>query len=440
MNPRALFFLIFCGTCFYWSFKKHPFWGLVAYVFLYYNVPNPMVDWWSYAVPDLRWSLSSALVVVASISSSSAKVNKISPISIANFRILLFLAVWMLLLTPFAVFPSLSYLKWYDFFRYCIAFPFFVKSITDMKKFDILIWVCLFCIMNHSYLAYSHPEFRINGRLEGIGPPDSRDANMFASFLILHVPFLIDKLLFGDKYKKAIALIILAFVLNAIVLTGSRGGLIGLAITALTFLVNEKNRKTQFKLLIAMICAGFAFAQLMDATFIERLLAMKGSDSSGSGRTEIWGYGFQMMRDYPMGTGGWGFEYLASRYMPEKLLTNGRRAAHNTYLLLLVEQGKIGLALWLLYWVITIYMLRKVRSTVWRFRPQPGTDLFKVKQYSMATEAAIVGILVVSFFVDRVYYEAFYWLGTFAPTLQYLGMKLAREEYLRIEQEQKEKS
>ena len=428
MSLHAVAVLAIVMICFIGSFTKHPFWGLVGYIFLYFNIPNPAINWWAVSLPDLRWSFTSAFVVIVSMFIHAGKLNNTKVFSMNNYRFLVALALLMLLITPFATFPEYSYTKFYDFFRYTICFVFFIKCIPNMSKFEILIWVCLICCLNLSWEAYIHPEYRYQGRLEGIGTPDSTDSNLFATVLMMPIPFLINEVLFENKYRKGLALICAAFTLNAIVLCGSRGAIIGLIGTALTFFFCERDKKVRRKIILGVFCAGILFVKLLDPTFIDRLVATKeGGDSTGSGRTEIWAYGLNMARDYPLGAGGYAFEYLSPRYIPENLLTGGRRAPHNTYLLLFVEQGILGLSFFLIFWGMTVKMLHTVRASVMKLEPRAGTELFKIKQYSLATEAAIIGILFSSFFVDRLYFELLYWLAGMATFLYFFGLKLVTQ-------------
>ncbi len=426
MSLHAIAVLSIVIGCFTAALVRHPFWGLVGYVFLYFNIPNPEINWWAAALPDLRWSFLASGVVLVAIMLHRDKLNPIRILEPWNYRILILLCLLMLAISPVAAFPSLSYEKWYDFFRYIICFVFFLKCVPNMSKFEILLWVCLLCCFNLSWDAYIHPEYRQAGRLEGIGTPDSTDSNMFATVLMMPIPFLITEVLFAHKYRKMAAVLVAAFVLNGIVLTSSRGAIIGLVAIGLTFLFFEQDRKVRKKILIGVVCVALLFVKLLDPTFIHRLVATsEGADKTGSGRTEIWKYGIRMVADYPLGTGGNGFEYLSPFYIPERLLTRGsRRAPHNTYLKVLVEQGALGLALFLLFWGITIKMLHSVRKDIMRLAPEPGSELFKVKQYALATEAAILGILVSSFFVDRLYFELLYWLAGMATFLSFYGKRL----------------
>ena len=426
MSIHAIIVISFVVAGFTFSLMKDPFYGVVTYAFIYFNYPHPVFNWWAIALPELRWALVATIVVLISMILHKDKLNRISAITASNYRVFLALCLLMLVISPVAVVPEHSYSKLYDFFRYTICFVFFLKCIPNMSRFEILIWVCLLCCLNLSWEAYIHPEYRHAGRLEGIGTPDSTDSNMFATVLMMPVPFLITEVLFANKYRKGAALVVAAFVLNGIVLTGSRGAIIGLVAIGLTFLFCEQDRNVRKKILIGVVCAALLFVKLLDPTFIHRLAATsEGADKTGSGRTEIWAYGLKMAADYPLGTGGNGFEYLSPSYMPERLLTRGtRRAPHNTYLKLLVEQGALGLALFLLFWGITIKMLHSVRKDIMRLAPDPGSELFRIKQYALATEAAIIGILVSSFFVDRLYFELLYWLAAMATFLSFYGKRL----------------
>ena len=426
MSLHAIAVLVVLFGCFIAAFLRHPFWGVIGYVFLYFNIPNPEINWWASQLPNLRWSLLAAIVVLVSLFLHRDKLNQIKILEPLNYRILLALCMLMLIISPAAVCPEQSYERLYDFFRYVICFVFFVKCIPNMSKFEILVWICLLCCLNLSWEGYIHPEYRHAGRLEGIGTPDSTDSNMFATVLLMPVPFLINEVLFAKTYRKVGALLVAVFVLNGIVLTGSRGALIGLVAIGMTFLFFEQDHKVRKKIFLGVVCAALLFIKLLDTTFIERLVSVEeGLDSTGSGRTEIWAYGLRMAADYPLGAGGNGFVYLSPSYLPKRLLSFGsRRSPHNTYLKVLVEQGVLGLVFFLLFWGITIKMLHSLRKKIIQSAPGQGSELFLIKQYALATEAAIIGILLSSFFVDRLYFELLYWLAAMATFLSFYGKRL----------------
>lgn len=426
MSLHALFVLLVVGLSFFFSFYRHPFWGVLGYVFLYFNLPDPHLNWWASELPDLRWSLLAAGVVIFSMLLHSSKLNQVYLTKFPNFRYLVFFFIVALIITPFSVSIPVSLQRNYDFFRYLICFIFITKCIPDLSKFEILIWVLLLCCFNLSFEAYIHPEYRHGGRLEGLGTPDSTDANLFATVLLISVPFLLNKVLFGSKLQQGAAFLLSVFILNGIVLCNSRGSLVGLTSIALVYFAFSRGTRVRAKLIVGALLGALLFIKLMDPTFIERILPSKGiQDTSGSGRMEIWSYGLDMVKDYPFGAGGGGFQILSPYYMPPTLLTEGIRSSHNTYLQILVEQGLVGLFLFLLFCLSTVRMLHEIRKNTMSSSHRLDED--RVQSFfvnSLAVEAAFVGVLISGFFVDRLYFEILYWLAALAAILYFLEMNI----------------
>jgi O-antigen ligase len=400
------------------SLAKHPFWGLLTYIFLYYNCPSPLYNWWASDLPDFRWSLLAAIVVIASMAIHFNKTNKVNPFSLANYRYLFWLLLLMLLVSFNAFSSSASYSSLYDFFRYLICFVFFINCINNIDDFDKLVWFCLLCTFVLAVEAYLHPEYRNAGRLERISTPDSTDANLIATVFVITIPYLFMEVLFASKFRKGLALIFSVFICNAIILTGSRGALVGLAAIGIYILFAVEDWKVKKKIFLGGVLGIGLFIYLLDPTFLNRLLEFQsGADQSGSGRLEIWPFGLDMARDYPFGAGGRGFQLLSTVYIPENLLTEGIRSPHNTYLMLFVEQSVLGLLLFLLSWKQSLAMLKVISTKV-----EDYDGYSRTYRYSIATRASIVGVLVCGFFVDRLYFELLYWLAGMSGFLYYYHM------------------
>jgi O-antigen ligase len=418
MSAHALVVMLVVSSLFFLSIVRHPYWGLISYIFIYYNIPHSYINWWAVDLPEIRWSLIACIVVLFSMTIHRDNLNAVKMTKCKNFNFLILLTLIMLLLTPFSVNYLYSSEKLYDFFRYTVCFYMIVKCVTDIKKIEILIWVCMLCCFNLSWDAYSMTGYNISGRLEGIGTPDSFEANTFATVLLVAIPFLLNELIFESKARKVCALVMSIFIINALILCGSRGAFVGLVGILLVFTLFNKNKKHKKNILLGVLFVGVLFVRLIDPSYISRLASFdNGQDQTGSGRTIIWKYGLAMVKDYPLGTGGYGFEYLSPDYIPEILLFGGRRAPHNTYLLLLVEQGFIGLCLFIFFLIYTFKMLHIAREKDHMQKNINEIDLEKIKRYSLATEAAISGILISGFFVDRLYFEVLYWLAAISTVL-----------------------
>lgn len=178
--------------------------------------------------------------------------------------------------------------------------------------------------------ALKLPIYTFEGRMTGlIGNP-----NFAASFLVLSYIYL-----FFALQKKKIWLSILTFLwLVAILLTDSRGGVLGFGILLIYFLLGALKRKLAFLLVIPMfILAIYFFPQRQPSHFDSRDI--------------IWQKGIQAFMDKPIL--GWGLENFAASFQAQVTreefdLPNIRvDKAHNEFLEMAVTTGSIGVLLYM---------------------------------------------------------------------------------------------
>jgi hypothetical protein len=65
MSLTALIFLAVYGLLLALAFLRRPYWGLLAYMWAFYN--HPEARWWGEQVPALRYSLIAAVVTLLAI-------------------------------------------------------------------------------------------------------------------------------------------------------------------------------------------------------------------------------------------------------------------------------------------------------------------------------------------------------------------------------------
>jgi O-antigen ligase len=137
----------------------------------------------------------------------------------------------------------------------------------------------------------------------------------------------------------------------AIALTGSRGGMLT-TILALLIVPLTMARLTPGRLVTAVVllagAAGLAVAYVPD-TVVQRLSTTRAEveDASFGNRSRIWKAGFHAFERRPMA--GYGTSGFIPAITPE--LGSLSNVAHNTYLSVLVEQGIVGLILYLMMFV-----------------------------------------------------------------------------------------
>lgn len=420
LYPILFVLVVTVGLLF--SLFRGPVYGLMTYVYIYFNIPSN--QWWGDYFPDFRWSFLSAILLTVAVIVHAQKLGKIrfglrSP---ATYLILLLLL--MCVIAPFSYSPELAWHRVYDFFRYVYIYILAVIILADINKYKLFLYSL---IINFLYLAYLAHSYFSGGRLDGVGLVDADDANMLAALTLLIIPFLIQFLVHGSRKEKILSLITFILIVNVFVMCGSRGASIGLFFELIILLFFYCKKTNFVKVFFLFSAITLSIWMLMDNSFKERLFSFSKSSAAGdfkeisSGRIDIWAQGTKMLRDYPFGTGGGGFITLSPSYLNSNLIekNTGNRASHNTYLLLLIEQGPLGLTFYFGFILSTFFALFKLKINIEK-KMGGGCLTFEqnfVLGQVFAITTALAGFWIASFFIDRLYFEGIYFIAAMAAAL-----------------------
>lgn len=159
--------------------------------------------------------------------------------------------------------------------------------------------------------------------------------------------------------------------LLAIGLTGSRGALVA-SIAALLIVPFTMTRLSPGKLIVAIVLllgSGALVVTYIPEKVVQRLGSTTTEVEEGTlnGRLRIWKAGLEVLKEQPwIGQGTSGFNWAVSRRIG--LGRDGQgRPAHNAYLNVLVEQGIIGFALYMLMFFAVLAKVLKLPSMERRF-------------------------------------------------------------------------
>lgn len=440
----AIVFILVVFAGYAMALVRGPFWGLLAYVFIYFNPPNPHINWWADYLPFDRWSLLSTVVLITSMlihwtKSSDRKLGS------GRWTIVFFM-LSLIITLGWAIKPEHAKPLQYALFTYCLIVFIMVKAILDEKQLRTLLTTMVVLAGYVGVNAWLYGK-RVNDRLEGIGSVDAFGANELGLLLASLVPFIAVLFINGRKTERIWCLLATPFILNAFILCNSRGAAVALMIAiAFCALVFADWRIQRGLIGMALLSIPVLF-YLMDDAFIERLSTLVGGGEEklsvygespedlnelSSGRVAIWNYGMEMARDYPFGAGPDGFRDLAHLYMPPEVLVEkggtgyGRRAAHNTYLQVVVEQGVIGLAIWLCMCLSVILTLRRSFKAVQKL----GELSPFWRNIVFATAVSFLTSMAGGLVTNRIYYEFFWW----QIALVVVVASLAQNEAARVKQ------
>ncbi len=225
------------------------------------------------------------------------------------------------------------------------------------KNIDLIIlWTCIaqacYGLLQYAGVLHTYEAFRITGSFDNTAG--------FAACLVSGFPFALSSS-YANHWKKRSGIIALPTISIAILLSGSRSGIIAIVIVSGVFFANkyyETIRKHGRLLILA-----FMFACVIGAG-----LFLMRKDSS-MGRISVWKNSCEMIKENPIFGGGAGSfmaNYMSyqANYFERHINDSGARLADNIthpfneYLMLTVEYGAVGLLL-LLAMIFVIIAGRK---------------------------------------------------------------------------------
>jgi probable O-glycosylation ligase (exosortase A-associated) len=290
-----------------------------------------------------------------------------------------------------------------------------------------LYWVMLVSAGSLGLLALKDALFgiRTSGEFRVWGPPDSflTDNNAFGLAINVSLPILF---LLAREEKRwwlrlSLYLCFAAGVLS-VLLTYSRGGLLGLAMVlgALTLYSRHKPVAVALMIVAAVLILCFAPPSWMDRM---GQFAQGNLDATANQRLVSWETSWRFAHDYPVMGGG--FETLPDitiyqryqpRALPDGLLSSG---PHSIYFQLLADQGFVGLGLFLALIGCCFVTLRRVRRIGRCF-----DHTHYLLNYSVMLEIALLAFLTSGAFLGFIYLDLIY---------QIIGTIVVLKALLRIE-------
>lgn len=223
---------------------------------------------------------------------------------------------------------------------------------------------------------------------------DVADPNITAASLALPIIVALDRAMQPGPVARRLGYLFIAVtLLLGILLTGSRGGMLGvLAAIVLLLLVRRPRTGAVWAALLVPATAFLIATALAPQYVIERLT----TDTRSSGRTDIWIAGLRACSEHCGVGSGWGTFPLAHReVLLEQPDTRAERLlveSHNLWIGTVVEGGLIALILL----ILILWFAARDLSRLDRVRRAPPL-------------AAVVGLMVTSVFLQSLGFK-FFWL------------------------------
>jgi hypothetical protein len=421
MSNFGVMFLGSYALCIYATFFKDITWGICLYLMQYWL--NPQTRWWYGSLPDVRWSFTISICIMGAYVMKMGKYTKNRLGDVPQTKWFALNLMVIIIINSWAVWPEMHSRFMTDHIKLLIFIFLTYKTIDNPKKFDAAM---LTCMVGGFYVAHETRKKGRNqdGRVEGTGPADSGgDGNNASASLITLIPMLLYFVVKSHVekhklWKRLLLLLLLAFVGQAVVLINSRGAFIGLVLSCgymgyFVFFNKKVTMKQRFQLIMLVVLGLCAFLALADDTFWERMSSISEeseSESGGGGRKLFWTIAWnEVVRDYPMGAGGWGFAYLSPHYVPPEFMPQNAsmRAVHSLYFQCIVERGYWGAPVWACLILSNFLFLRKIKKHLVKVKNLPR--YFQ----ALALESGFIAFLIAATFLNRLNCEILYWQPMF---------------------------
>ena len=243
------------------------------------------------------------------------------------------------------------------------------------------------------------------------------DENDVACALAMAVPYTFYMFFFPGTSKRNKFLFLLAGIILvvAVVITASRGSMLGLAAAVIMLIyMSKKPLRNAVKIVLFVAFFGGAIISLLPSSYVNDMENMTNpEDNTRVERLYSWSVGWVMFLDNPvLGLGAGNYAWTNTKYLElspmwnESMRMLGGRAAHSLYFTLIPELGLVGIILYFSMIKVMYSRCRKIKKIVRKF-PLDETAK-KMELLTSAFQASLVSFSVSSAFISVLYYP-FIW-------------------------------
>jgi O-antigen ligase len=297
----------------------------------------------------------------------------------------------------------------YELFKTFIVATLFLWAVRTKQHLRILMIACVVGVLHAAALHV------LGSRLGFVSSQFTREYGVLpdsqAAVMVLFIPLLIAVAGTGKPWERILAFCTLPLAIDSIVNTFQRTGFVSLAAEALLLML--LGPRVILKRLVPVLLIGaalfvFRFTTVDYWQWISTI--QDPTQGSANARLVVNKASVRMFFDHPMGVGYRNYPDVSPRYLPENLLSEGRRSAHNIYFSILCETGIFGFAAWMGAIIGSLFLLRKVRKAA------KGDDMTFVS-YALALEIGLYGWLVDGFFQGDQEADPAYWFMVLAVVM-----------------------
>lgn len=340
---------------------RHPIWGLYSYIFVFYlDAPS---RWWGASLPSVRWTLVIAGATLLSTIALRMRTRPERSPFLSHPPIVFFLAFVALMFVQSVWVITEEHGFGLNYFTKYAVVLYLIYALVDSRQrvADFLLCHVLGCF----YLGLLAFSSKTGGRLDGVGGPGIDDSSTLGMQMATAVVAAATLYLISKGYRKWIPVLAMPFLLNTVVQSGSRGAFLALVVGGLAMFWLRPPGQMGVVLrygVLGLILFGYVASDF----FWERMSTIRAAaeqteeiDTSAATRLAIIEKQWLMAKDHPLGVGHKGTLALGPAYLDAKSMSaQGGRSSHNTFMSALVDQGFIGLLLWVLV-MFTLYRRSK---------------------------------------------------------------------------------
>lgn len=301
----------------------------------------------------LRPALTIGIIAFVSVMIQNAEYRKVDVYRNPQIKLYLSLVAVMMISIPFAYYRGGAFKYLFTVYVNAIAFFYlFSKIVTTKEKLKDIVFLCCIAALLYSFYSLTKGALIGENRLKFGGMFDPNDLAYFIiSFLPFNFIFLTKESHIVKRISCAANIIIGILV---IIMTGSRGGFLALAIILICILHQKSeliDRKRKIQILIIVLIAAPIVISKID---ISRLLSITDlSDdynmSDETGRIQIWKRGLNLMLHNPIsGVGVSCFSEAIGVQRKKEGLMEMWQAPHNSIIQIGTETGIVGMVIYFL--------------------------------------------------------------------------------------------
>ncbi len=275
--------------------------------------------------------------------------------------LLILFVVWMCITTAAAYYPGESFIQLKKVLKIQLMTLIALAAIKERRHIELFVWVNVISI---GFYGLKGGFFTIStgGNARVWGPPGGfiEGNNEIAVALIMTIPLMnYLRIMAGSIWVRRGLVTLMLLSAAAALGTQSRGALLALAaMGAVMWLRSE--RKLAMGVIVGLV--GIGLVAFMPSAWEERMstIAEYEQDGSAMGRINAWWLAFNIANSRITGAGYEAYTgELFAAFAPNPLDIH---VAHSIYFSVLGEHGYIGLILFLMLWLSTLGLARRLRS------------------------------------------------------------------------------